>query len=397
MKIILISPNQALLEDIRQTLQAGYPQRQFLMLDSVEKAALTIGQQQTDLIIINGHSLDVDQLAVLERFSHQNANLAFIVLCEKATPEFLIGAMRIGVKDVLPLPLDIVSLTKSVAKIESKLSLASPVQQFGKVITFIAGKGGSGVTFLACNLGYILAATSGKKVVLLDLNLQFGDASLFLSDRLPTNTLADVAGNISRLDASLLASSVVQVLPNFGVLAAPEDAEHAVVVKPEHIDALLRLARSQYDYVILDIGRTLNATSVKALDHTDFIFLVLQETLPFIRDSKRLIHALLSLGYAKEKICLILNRYEKGGDIQLADVEATLNMKVFETIPNSYEAVSASVNQGLPIMQIAKYDPVTKALVEMVEKLTADQMVRKSGWFAHLFQQVSPVESHQKQ
>ena len=112
----------------------------------------------------------------------------------------------------------------------------------------------------------------------------------------------------------------------------------------------------------------------------------MHETLPFIRDSKRLLHALLSLGYPKEKVRLIINRYEKGGDIQLSDVEATLGMKVFETIPNSYEAVSASVNQGVPIMCIAKHDRVTKALLMLAEKLVPSSKVKNKNWFSRLFQ-----------
>ena len=80
-------------------------------------------------------------------------------------------------------------------------------------------------------------------------------------------------------------------------------------MKPEHVEALIRLAKQHYDFVVLDIGRTLNATSVKALDYADNIFLVLQQTLPFIRDTKRLIKILLSLGYAKAKINLLINRY----------------------------------------------------------------------------------------
>ena len=275
-------------------------------------------------------------------------------------------------------------LQLTVGRIEAKLKKADPMQKRAKVIAFVASKGGSGATFLACNLGYVLAATNEAKVALLDLNLQFGDAALFVSDHVPANTLANVTANISRLDASLLTSSMVQVLPNFGVLAAPEDAEHAQDVKPEHIEALLKLTSAQYDYVIMDIGRTLNATSVKALDHADLIFVVLQQTLPFIRDSKRLIHALQSLGYTKDKVHLIINRYEKGGDIRLEDVEATLGMKVFKTIPNSYEAVSASVNQGVPMMKIARHDPVTKALQEVAQKLTEGSHTKKNGWLASL-------------
>jgi len=386
MKIVVISPNKALMEEIRQILQVGDSQRIFFSFDGgVDQVSQIVGQEHPDLVILDGSSLVVEQLAILERSCLQYANTSFIVLSTNVTPEFLLGAMRIGVKDVLPLPLVPLALQAAVTRVENKSKLVADTQKQGKVIAFVACKGGSGATFLASNLGYILADVHGVKVLLLDLNLQFGDAALFVSDHVPSNTVADVASNISRLDASFLASSMVQVLPNFGVLAAPETPEQAEEVKPEHIEALLKLAKTQYDYVILDIGRTLNATSVKALDHADMIFPVLQETLPFIRDSKRLIHTLQSLGYAKEKIYLILNRYENGGDILLEDVEATLGMNVFKTIPNSYQAVSASVNQGVPIMKISKHDPVTQALQEVAQRLIEGPQAKKS-WFSKLLQ-----------
>jgi pilus assembly protein CpaE len=385
MKIIVISPNKVLKEQIRQSLQGIDAARQVLLLDDgLENLALAANQEHPDIIIMEGMCHETNKLNVLEQFNQQHPDIALVILCENASSEFLMGAMRSGVKDVLHLPLVMNELQTTVGRVEAKLKKADPMQKRAKVIAFVSSKGGSGATFLACNLGYVLAATSEAKVALLDLNLQFGDAALFVSDAVPANTLADVTANISRLDASLLTSSMVQVLPNFGVLAAPEDIEHAQDVKPEHIEALLKLTSAQYDYVIMDIGSTLNASSVKALDHADLICVVLQGTLPFIRDSKRFIHTLQSLGYTKDKVHLILNRYEKGGDIRLEDVEATLGMSVFKTIPNSYEAVSASVNQGVPIMKIARHDPVTKALQEVAQKLTEGSHTKKNGWLASL-------------
>lgn len=385
MKIIVISPNKVLKEQIRQGVQGMDTARQVLLFDDgLENLALAANQEHPDLIIMEGMCHETSKLKVLELFNQQHPDIALVILCENASSEFLMGAMRSGVKDVLHLPLVMSELQLTVGRVEAKLKKADPMQKRAKVIAFVASKGGSGATFLACNLGYVLAATNEVKVALLDLNLQFGDAALFVSDHVPANTLADVTANISRLDASLLTSSMVQVLPNFGVLAAPEEAGHAAGIKPVHVEALLNLAKAQYDYVVMDIGRTLNATSVKALDHADLIFVVLQETLPFIRDSKRLIHALQSLGYTKDKVHLIINRYEKGGDIRLEDVEATLGMKVFKTIPNSYEAVSASVNQGVPMMKIARHDPVTKALQEVAQKLTEGSHTKKNGWLASL-------------
>lgn len=387
LKIAVISPNKARREEIRHIIQGADASRQVLLFeDGIDQLVQVAEQERPDLVIIDRIYHGAIELEALESFCMRYSSIALLILSENTSSEFFMAAIRAGVRDVLHLPLVPEALEEAVRRIENKFKPTAVAKKIGRVIVFIAGKGGGGATFLACNLAYILAVVHGAKVALLDLNLQFGDAALFVSDQVPTNTLADVAGNISRLDASLLASSMVSVLPNFGVLAAPEDAERAMEVKPEHVEALLKLAKTQYDYVILDIGQTLNATSVKALDHADQVFVVLQETLPFIRDSKRLIHALQSLGYGKEKIHLVLNRYETGGDIQLEDVEATLGMKVFITIPNSYEAVSASVNQGVPIMKIGKNDPVTKALQDMAQKMAEKAPVKKSGWLANLLQ-----------
>ena len=386
MKIAVISANKTHLDAIQLVLMGeGALTRTVMLLNGgIEHLGPVADQKKPDLFILDGLCRGPDDLAAVEQAGMRHPGMAFIVLSETQTPELLLKAMQIGVRDVLPSPASAEALLAAVERIERKAAAGSTPARKGKILAFLPCKGGSGSTFLAANLGYTLAAGLDKKVALLDLNLQFGDASLFISDHVPANTLADVARNIARLDASFLASSMVDVLPNFGVLAAPEDPEHAAEVRPEHIDVLLDLARAHYDHVILDIGRNLTAATVKALDHADVIFLVLQETLPFIRDAKRLIHALYGLGYARDKIHLIINRYEKGGDIRLEDVERALEMKVFSTIPNSFEAVSKSVNQGVPIMKIARHDPVTKALRELAQDLVEGGDAKKGGWLAHL-------------
>lgn len=373
------------MDAIRQILLDGTLRQVLLFEGGLDRLAAIADQNHPDLVILDNICCAPAELGMLEQSTLRYPGMAFIMLCENATTEFVISAMRIGVRDVLHLPVDAPSLLGAVGRIEQKLKMASAPQAQGKVIAFIACKGGSGATFLASNLGYVLAEKEGAKVALLDLNLQFGDASLFVSDHVPANTLADVTDNIARLDASFLAASMVHVLPNYGVLAAPENPEQAVGIKPEHIDTLLKVAKANYDYVILDVGRQLNATSVKALDHADTILPVLQETLPFIRDTRRLIHTMQVLGYPRDKIHLILNRYVKGGDIGLGDVESTLGMKVFKTIPNSYKSVSASVNQGVPIMKITRHDPVTKALSEIARHMVEGQQAKKGGWLSHIF------------
>lgn len=385
MKIAAISPNKQHMESILHILkEAGHLDSVLFFEDGKDRLKAVADQELPDLIVVECSGDGAETIAALESVSHRHPGMKFIMLCEKVSTDNLIQAMRFGVSDVLPVPVSPQAFQEAVTRIEQKLAHAEKPQHKGKVLAFIACKGGSGATFLAANLGYVLASEYNKRVLLIDMNLQFGDASLFVSDRIPATTLADVAHEILRLDASFLVASLVQVLPNFGVLAAPENPAKSVEVSPGRVDVLLRLAVAEYDYVILDVGRNLDAVSVKALDYADQIFPVLQETLPFIRDAKRVISTLQSLDYSMDKIHLILNRHERRGDIQLSDVERTLNTKVKITIPNSYEAVSASVNQGVPILKMAKNDPVSKILLKVAHDLEHVE-AEEGSWLSHLF------------
>jgi pilus assembly protein CpaE len=89
-----------------------------------------------------------------------------------------------------------------------------------------------------------------------------------------------------------------------------------------------------------------------------------------------------SLGYGSDKLKLVINRLEKGGDITVANAESALGMKVYRTIPNSYSAVAASVNQGVPVIKLAPRDPVSKALEEMAHELApVDKAAARKGFF----------------
>ena len=390
MKVAILSLNQTHMESIKKVLLESSSTLQISLFKKGASDLLAIANQEhPDLIILDGVCSEISELDQLEHFVRQYPQVAIISLREGESSEFLISALRVGVRDVLPLPLQSEALIDAVARVEQRHLSAKPLfKPQAKVIAFIASKGGSGATFIAANLAYILAATQNVRVAFLDFNLQLGDAYLFVTDKVPATSIADVTINIDRLDASFLDSSMVQILPNFSLLAAPESPELAVAIRPEHIDAILKLVKDNYDFVILDIGRILSSVSVKALDKADLIFPVLQETLPFIRDGKHLIQTLKNLGYAKEKIKPILNRYEKNGDIGLDDIETALDIKVFQAIPNSYKTVSASVNQGVPIFKLSHHDEVTKVLVDMARRLVTrpiEAVVQPVGWLSQFF------------
>ena len=383
MKISIVSKNTKYLDELRRFVETGNAREVQVVAGGVEVLGPVADQQRPDTIIYETGGDLQGELGFISKLNIRHPNITLILLSPEQSSTTLLDAMRAGVREVLPSPVSRIALQSSLDLIQEKLSHQGTQRQSGKVLSFTPCKGGSGSTFLATNLAYILASEENKSVLLIDLNLQFGDAALFISDHPPSVNLAEVSRQIMRMDASFLAASLIQILPNFGLLAAPEDPVQAMEVKPEHVVSLLNLARNQYDFVILDIGRVLDAVSIKALDMSDAIFPVMQLTLPFIRDAKRLLEMFRSLEYPQGKIKLLLNRYEKGGEIRLDDVERTLNMQVFKTLPNSFKSVAASVNQGIPISKLAQGDPVTKGLQELAH-LMASEGEADSGWWNSL-------------
>jgi pilus assembly protein CpaE len=387
MKIAVISAAKAKLEQVRNALSTAEAQHRTLLLrqGGVDQIGPVADQETPDLMILDELILRPADLSVLETPAKRHPNIAFILIGENPSNELLIAAMHVGVRDVLGTPINAFALNAAVNLVEQKLQANRAPLSKGAVIAFIACKGGSGATFLASNVAYMLAKEYGKKVALFDLNLNGGDASLFVSDRVPGSTLGDVAHNIARLDAAYLQASMLAVLTNFSVLASPESMEGAIEITPEHVESVIKIAESEYDFIVLDVGRSLGRVGVRALDRADLIFPVLQLTLPFIRDAKRLLSTLQSLGYTQSHIRLIVNRYEGGGDIQLADVERTLGRKVDLSIPNSFKAVSASVNQGVPIVNVDSHNAVTKSLRSLVEQFLVGESKEGGGWLSRLF------------
>lgn len=382
-KISVISPSAKNLETMGRVLLQDSPSRSVTLVEGgMNKLRAVAEQQRPDLVLVEGMCCDVNELGALEQTTASFPHTMVILLCTNQTSEFLINAMRAGVREVLPSPVTREALVGAVVRVEQKLGLGSARREPARILAFVPCKGGSGATFVATNLAFQLASEN-RRVLLIDLNLQFGDAALFVHDRNPSHNLAEVARNIERLDASFLAASVVQVTPSYGVLAAPDDPAQSIEVKPEHIEVLLNLAASNYDFVILDVGRQLDAVTIKALDRAEKIFPVLQTTLPFIRDASRLLSVFRSLGYSATKVGLVVNRYEKGSEIALADVGRSLGVSDMRTIPNSYHAVAASVNQGRPIAAIAKNHPVTKALGEFAQSLLP-KAIDTDGWLTRL-------------
>ena len=381
MKIAVITPYKDASQRLAEALRAQAHQVVLVMGEPGQLAAVA-EQHRPELLLVDGLDFGPAELAGVEQLSARHPDMAVVLICAAQSAEFLVQAMRAGVREVLPAPANAEAVLAAIARIESRLKGRATPQGAGKVLAFLPCKGGSGATFLATHLGLHLAEHAS--VLLIDLNLQFGDALSFVHRGKPASTLADLVSDMRRLDASFLSASAVQVGPNFQILAAPDEVSQAMEITPEHIDQILTLAVAHYDFVVLDLGRALDTLSIKALDRADRIFPVLVTSLPAIRHAKKLLGVFKSLGYPADKVELMVNRFEKRGDISVDEISRLLGVPTVRTVPNAFKEVNDAINEGVALAA-SRVSPVAKSLTDFAVSLLPPVEEVRSSLLDRLF------------
>jgi pilus assembly protein CpaE len=352
-------------------------------LGDVSDLIAAIADGEYGLIVADLRDLDDEGLQRLDQPLSVHSRTAVVIIKQAASADFLLQAMRTGVREVI-VPESETALAAAVSRHVARLESPRQSARKGRLIAMMPAKGGSGATFLAANLGYALAQR-GKRVALIDMNLQFGDTMLYLSEKHPATNIATLARESNRLDRALLEASMAQVSENLWVLGSPDSPEQSVLVTANIVDQILSLAREHFDFVLLDVGRILEAVTVHALDDAESVYLVLQATLPALHDTRRLITVLNGLGYGREKISVVINRAEKNSEIGAAEIAKALGYEVSVSVPNSFSSVLYSINHGIPIIRSAPKDPVTKALQDWAAVLAPAEGKRAGGWLRGVF------------
>lgn len=383
MKLLIVTPVNANAQAWSAALQRAEPSYDVTVeVAGLHAATLPAGADRPDLLVVEASAAaDFDAFEVL---AHGHPQIGLLLVAEDLSPETLLRAMRAGVREVLPAPASDDAVVAAVRRLARKTLPQTPPQRSARVIGFVSCKGGSGATFVAANIAHLLARRGEQRVALLDLNLQFGDAALFVTNERAASNVAEVARNIHRLDRELLQSAMTPAGPGLWVLPAPDDPAQASDVTHEHVHAILELAVVMFDYVVIDIGRTINAVTLRALDACHPIYVVLQLTLPFIRDGRRLLDLFRSLGYGAGKVRWIVNRHEKGGDISIDDLKETLGVGERITLPNQYDVVASSVNQGVPVERLAPNSAIARALRHLADTIAAPAQPQRVSWFSAL-------------
>ena len=343
--------------------------------------------ERPNMVLIDFPIYGDHEVEKIEAALRNSPDTRIVLVSPDRSVEFLIRAMRCGVREILPSPINVETLKQAIKhELERAPSSVKPRGQHGQVLSFLPVKGGAGSTFLATNLAFALSLL-GNRVALIDLNLYFGDAAMFLGDSVAKSSILDVALKYQDMDQDLIESSMVKVSERLHMLAAPESPSEINVISSFVVEKIIELCRSFYDFVVLDINPNLDPVTIKALDMSDRVHLVTQMSLPFLAASKRVVSVLRELGYTAEKMKVVVTRYEKGGDIDLTSVEKATLLTVHKTIANSSAAVVASINQGIPLLELRPKDPVAQELHQWAEELSprkAGYVISKSHWMDHI-------------
>jgi pilus assembly protein CpaE len=261
----------------------------------------------------------------------------------------LLRCMRAGAREFLTLPFDPSTMAEALVRASVLRSgLRSQKKTDGSLLVFLGAKGGSGVTTLACNFAASLARESGKRTLLVDLNLPLGDAAINLGIK-SQYSIASAFQNSNRLDVNFLSSLLVQHDSGLFVLAAPGELA-PTFVSAAAIDKLLEVARQGFDHVVVDAGSRLDLQREHLFDESATIYLVTQVGIPELRNSHRLIALLSAAGSPKLEI--VINRYDpRSMQIDEDHLTKALTRPAQWKIPNNFAAVRRMQSSATPLTE----------------------------------------------
>jgi len=278
-------------------------------------------------------------------------------------------AMQAGARDLLPLPMVEADLLAALRRIERD-HRAGGMRPDGNVLAFMNAKGGCGATFLACNVAHALVAVSQRKVSLIDLDLQFGTIPLYF-DLFPKRGMLQALENIAGLDEMAFSGYMVQHSSGLKILGhAAEDPLPTQSVSAQHVNQLLNLAVRNNDHVVVDLPRRIDPVTALVMERAANLMLIVQQSVATLRDANRLLTCLRrDLGISKERIVVVVNRYEKNSDITAEDIRTTLGCGELALVPNEFATVAPCIDTGTPLLVQARNASVTRAVVTLQSRL----------------------------
>ena len=337
-------------------------------------------------ILLMGSSFNGSRYAFAEKVSDQFPHTSIIMVEGELLEETMHNALFAGAKDVLIKPIDPEKLMNSIYRIHqlqerTVVTKAEAPQkklrkrELGQVYTVFSTKGGVGKTFVSINLAASLAKNPEKRVVLVDLDLDFGNAALALN-LYPKFTITDVIDDIRHMDSDLIESYLIPHESGIKVLPANLQPNMNDFINAEHIHVILEALRESFDYVVVDMPGRFVETIMPALALADQLLVITTPELSAVRNIKVLLVTLKDLNFPQSKIRIVLNKEDLRGEIKKNDVETTLNKKVDASIGLDYHRVLSSLNRGVPLVYEYPKNTLSKNFEKMCAKFIQDELLK---------------------
>lgn len=351
----------------------------FAVSDQIDR--VEVGQMVTRALITNPQELlvivgpDVDLQAassLAESVRSERPEVSVILLRRRLEVSVLAQALRAGFREVVAAD-DLTALSSAcrrsleISHHQAAISGASggaPVVD-GKVAIVFNAKGGCGKTTISTNLGAYMAST-GARVLLVDLDLAFGDVAISLQLR-PTTSVGDLVAMSGHLDAQGLASVVTKHDSGLDTLCAPSQPREADGIPGSIVGEMLRVARRSYDYVIVDTPPAFSEHVLVALDLCDVLVLIATLDIPAVKNLRLTLETLDQLGHPRDGRVVLLNRSDSKVGLHTEDVVSAIKQPIAALIPSSSH-VPASTNRGVPIVLDEPKHAVSLALRSFADK-----------------------------
>ncbi len=339
-------------------------------------------EHRPDVVLMDINMPDADGIAASQLITSKVPGTQIIIMSVQSEADYLRRAMLAGARDFLMKPFSGDELVEAVRRVhetrpqmpkaivQKQAAVAGhvkPAVREGKIITVFSPKGGIGCTTIAVNVA-VSFAEQGRKTLLVDGSLQFGDVAVMLNLKSPAS-IVDLIENVADLDHDLISSVLQEHESGLKILLAPPRPEMAELVSAEGMKTLLEALRELFDIIVIDTSSSLNDINLALLDNADRIVLITRQDLPSLKNVSRFFDLSQDLEYARAKVILVVNYASKKRTISVKDIEDTLKWPTAAVIPEDLAAYSAA-DQGKSLLSpVWRSRPVSRSLIHLTSKL----------------------------
>ena len=340
-----------------------------------------VSAKQPDVVVIDVRS-QTQLPSTLPLLTQRHPSTGVLLVASQLDPALMLKAMRARVRECIAEPVDQAALTAAINRLVVERSPSAP----GQVLAFVGAKGGVGTTTTAVNVATAISQLASARTLLIDLHLGGGDAALYLGAA-PRLSVVDALENIHKLDEMFLHSLIVPISSDLDLLAAPTRIISGAI-DTDRIQALVESAARQYQYVVLDLPGS-DAAMLDAVAPTSTIAIVVNQELATVRNAGRVASALLRR-HGKDRVSVVLNRYDPHAAIGQDDVERVTNIPVRWSLPSNYPVALEAANKGRPLA-LDNHNKLAAAFVVVARELTGVPATGRSGG---LFQRLTKRRAH---